>query len=359
LKHKKYQNNPDSVEAFFQALEIEKDRLERLQKPFTVLMFLNLDRRALKELEPIFILGDEITLVEWDELSHLKVNDLWHEVAVFARSNPILLRVDSEKPIPRMTVFQPVLVTLTTYGPEAAVATASDRLDILRAILNMSSLLGKFTYFRSKPSHLSSILPSPIYGTFDDSGQLVITYYTTEKYVYTRSTIKEQQFANVQYLLPFFAKHVQYPDTYHHIAGLMRLYQDALDINLPRPAFLAMWQVLESAVRFRQEKTPQREIASRVSALIEPDPILHDALKLLTNLRNDMVHSGEFLERGDATFFTLKLIADACLSRLVALANGFPTVHSLCDYIENVTLGDSALKRKMEVLSTIQQHRQG
>jgi hypothetical protein len=357
LKYKKYQDNKDAVSAFLQALEVEIGQMERKKKLFKVLMFLNLDYQDIQELEPISVLGDKILLKQWGELSALRTNDLWRRIQFWDRSNPILLRIDQKGAVPNLTVFQPVLFDMETYGPEAAVAMASDRLDILRAILNISSLLGGFTYVRSVPKHLSTVLPTPIYGIFDISGGLVSTYYTIEEYRYTKAKIDARQLSNAKYLLPLFAHNIRYPDTYHHILGLMRLYQDAIDISSPRPAYLAMWQVLEAAVTLGQEKVPHREIVPRVSALLQIDPLFQDAVKLLADLRNDLVHSGKFLARGDNAFFTLKLIVDDCLHRLFALARDFPTVHKLRDYVEHITLSDSALERRRKVVSTIQQHR--
>lgn len=357
FKYKKYRENDDLASAFLEALEVEIRQLKRERRFFHVLMFLNLDRSDIQDLEPISILGDKIILKQWNDLSPLKTDDLWQRIRSSDPSNPIWLQLGQYKRLPNTFDLLPVLLDVETYGPEAAVTVANDRLDVLRAILNMSALLGSFIYFRSEPKHLSAILPTPIYAIFDFSGNLVDTYYTIERYDYKKTRIQDTQLSNIKYLLPIFDHDLTYPDTEHHVLGLMRLYQAALDIGSPRLAYLPMWQVLESAVTFRGERLDTKKIRSRVSNLFKIDPLFEDALKVLADLRNELAHSGEFLERGDDAFFTLKLFADECIRRLLALAKDFPTVHELRDYITYATLGDGVLARKKKVISSIQQHR--
>ena len=360
MKYKKYSENNDVVSAFLVALEVELRQLGRKQKTFSVLMFLNVDRSDILNLEPISILGDRIVLKQWDELDPLKVDDLWQQVWSRDRTNPIFWQTGQNEPVPHIGTFRPVLLEVETYGPEAALAIASDRLDILRSILNMSAILGVFTYFRAEPKSLSSILPTPIYGIFDSFGNLVSTYITIEKYDYQIARIRgkhEKYLSNAKYLLSIFDHELKHPDTHHHILRLIRLYQGALDIVSPWPAYLAMWQVLESAVTLRGERVANETLRKRISSLTQLDPLSQDALNLLDGIRNELVHAGVFLEESDDAFFTLKLIADKCIVELLNRATDFSTVNDLREYFTYATCCNAVLDRKKQVISTIQKHR--
>lgn len=362
LKYKKYRENSDLFSAFSQALQVEVRQFEKKREKLSVLMFLNIDRRDIEQIEPISVLGDNVPLKRWGQLSFLSTDELWKEVELLSRTNSVLQGRDQGDLLPKKSIFQPVLFDVETYGPEAAVAIAEDRLDILRAILNTSMVLGRFTYFRSEPKHLSAVLPSPIYGVFDSSGNLVWPYYTIERYDYRKARIRDKQLSSAEHLLRIFSQPLEYPSTNHQVLGLLRLYQDALDITLPRQAYFAMWQVVESAVTFNKEGREglsPRDVVGRVSTLTgqDPFPFFRDALRLLADLRNDLVHSGEFLERGDDALFMLKLVADTCIMRLLSLAKDFSTIEELKEYISLVSLGDSDLARKETVISLIQEYR--
>jgi hypothetical protein len=317
-------------------------------------MFLNVRHHDIQELEPILILDTEIVLEKWNRLSHLQTGKLWQQISYSGRSSPILYHsTDRKKPIPKIGEFCPVIFEVETYGPEAAVTVAQERLDIFRSILNLSSILGRVTV-RSEPKYLSSVLPTPIYGIFDHSGNLVTNYYTVEKYDYRKVSISEEQQVNVRRLLSIFDHPLKYPDTGYHILGIISLYQEALDISSQRSAYLAMWRVLESSVTFGGERVTQRDVIRRIATLIDINPLFRDTLALLAELRNDLVHSGKFLEKGDDALATLKLITDTCLMRLLSLAHDLPNVNELREYLQLAPRGASDLARKERVISFIQ-----
>ena len=319
LKNKEYRENDDILSSFLKALEVESSQLEKNREVFNVLMFLNVDE-SIRSLEPISILGDVLSVKSWNELSPLRVDDLWKEKHLMGRSNAIFATVEN-KLVPRSWDFMPVLLSLKSYGPEAAVYLASDRFDVLRAILNMSVLRGHITFF-SEPKQLSVFLPTPVFGVFKSDGTMVSSYRTTEKYDYhdyRKSTIEDAWLPKAKSLLPFFEQELKYPSTSQHVLGLMRLYQAAIDLNSTSSAFLGMWQVLESAVTFGKENIRQSELVSRVSTLLNMDSMFQHSLKVLKETRNQLAHNGEFDEDDDDLLRILKLIADVCVSTLIGL----------------------------------------
>ncbi len=352
LKYKKYYEHPDPVVALQQAYDTELRILSRQRRSYTVLMFLNIDSKSLDNFGEISVLGDVLIHPTWNELTELDINQVWKQVSLYDRSNQIIRDLGKGRFYPNSVLFSPIIFKINTFGPEAAIEVASDRIDILRCIFNLPNVLGNFFIFRSTPSALSKILPSPIYAIFDNTGQLVNVYHTIEKYKYKKERISVDQEESIRYLLALFAAIPQSDSSLHYLLSVMRQYQKALDISLPQTAYLAMWQVLERSVSLG-DTINNREIEGRTSVLVELDPLFKDALHLLVKHRNDLVHSGVFPEHGDNIFFILKVITDAVISRLIQLTQQFQKTVELREYIRLATLSNKDLARKRQIIEKI------
>ena len=321
-------------------------------------MFLNVAEN-IRDLEPISILGDKLVIMSWNDSSKLKIDELWKEISLYHPSNPFFALLDN-KPTPRMWDFVPIILTTKSYVAEDAKSNAEDRFDILRAILNLSALRESVTFYRSEPKQYSIFLPTPVLGLFDLKGNLVTPFRTVEKLArtdYNKSVLKDTWLSYARKLLLLFEQEVKSSSTEHHILGVLRLYQQAIDMSSTGSAFLGMWQVLESAVTFGKENVDNQEIASRVCMLVGLDPLFRNGLKLFTEMRNDYVHNGNFVQEGDDLLPTLKLIAESCIFRLLYLAKEFHTVQELRAYLQYYSLGDSDLSRTINVIASIQKTR--
>jgi hypothetical protein len=321
-------------------------------------MFLNVDD-SIRELEPILILGDQIVIKKWNELVELKTDDLYKEITLHRPLNPLFVSLDN-KYLPRSSHFLPIMFTTQSYFPDDGAKIAEDRFDILRAIINLAALSESVTFFRSEKKQDSIFLPTPVLGVFDTNGRLVqprclFDYF--DRSDYAKTTLKDPWLSTSRRLLSLFKGELKSSSIEHHILGLLRLYQQAVDTTSPAPAFLAMWQVLESAVTFENEHINNQEINSRVDALLNLNPILKNSLKLFTNMRNDYVHDGIFDQDGFDLFPTLKLIAENCIFRMVELANQFSTINELHDYLIYNSLGETELNRRMKVIEFIKKIR--
>ena len=80
-------------------------------------------------------------------------------------------------------------------------------------------------------------------------------------------------------------------------------------------------------------------------------------IEIIIDKRNRLVHSGKFLEDGDRIFFILKLITDSIIRRFIYLADRYPTLPELKDYVSFSSLGDSDLARKQAVIEKITKER--
>ena len=346
------------LSAFLRVLELEINQLKTDQQVFNVLMFLNVGEN-IHDLEPISILGDKLIIKTWNDLSTFRTEELWKEISLNYPSNPIFAFLGN-KQRPRTWVFSPILLTAKSYVAEDAKSIAEDRFDILRAILNLSGLRESVTFYRSEPKQYSIFLPTPVLGLFDMKGNLVAPFRAVDKLDpddYKKSPLKDTWLSSARRMLPLFEQEVKSSSIEHHILGVLRLYQQAIDLSSTESAFLGMWQVLESAVTFGSENISNQEIASRVCELVGLDPLFRNGLKLFTEMRNDYVHNGNFVQEGDDLLPTLKLIAENCIIRLISLVADFHTSQELRVYLQYYPLGDNELSRTMNVIAAIQKTR--
>jgi len=358
LKYKKTTNPEQKLNLFVRALKFEIANLEKRKSEYRVLMFLNVDPSTISEFAQVNLLGETLSLISWNDVNGMDTSDLWQEVKFQDRNNPLLWDIpDLNKPAPDAVLFTPFLFVTKTYGPEAAVEIASNRMDLFRAILNVPSSLGQYTLFRSQPKALSEILPSPIYVIFDEHGKRKSIYFTIEKYEYKQKKIPNDRISSIQFLLSKTTVDHAVNSTWNYLINILRLYQKALDTTTTEAAFLTMWQVLENCIGLGEELTRNRDIQSRLSVFLQADPITLEMIEIIIDKRNRLVHSGKFLEDGDRIFFILKLITDSIIRRFIYLADRYPTLPELKDYVSFSSLGDSDLARKQAVIEKITEER--
>jgi len=358
LKYKRTNNPDQKINLFVRALKYEIANLEKKKSEYRVLMFLNVDPSTISKFAQVNLLGETLLLISWNDVNEMDTSGLWQEVKFQNRNNPLLWDIpDLIEPAPDVVLFTPISFVTKTYGPEAAVEIASNRMDLFRAILNIPSSLGKYTHFRSQPKALSEILPSPIYVIFDEHGKRKSVYYTIEKYEYKQKKIPNDRISSIQFLLSKITADHAANSTWNYLINILRLYQKALDTTTTEAAFLTMWQVLENCIGLGEELTRNRDIQSRLSLWLQADPITLEMIEIIIDKRNKLVHSGKFLEDGDRIFFILKLITDSIIRRFIYLADRYPTLPELKDYVSLTSLGDGDLERKQTVIFKITEER--
>jgi len=358
LKYKKTTNPEQNLNLFVRALKFEIANFEKRKSEFRVLMFLNVDPSTISEFAQVNLLGETLSLISWNDVNGMDTSDLWQEVKFQDRNNPLLWDIpDLIKPAPDEVLLTPFLFVTKTYAPEAAVEIASNRMDLFRAILNVPSSLGQYTLFRSQPKALSEFLPSPIYVIFDEHEKRKSIYFTIEKYEYKQKKIPNDRISSIRFLLSKITVDHATNSTWNYLINILRLYQKALDTTTTEAAFLTMWQVLENCIGLGEELTRNRDIQSRLSVFLQADPITLEMIDIIIDKRNRLVHSGKFLEDGDRIFFILKLITDSIIRRFIYLADRYPTLPELKDYVSFSSLGDSDLARKQAVIEKITEER--
>ena len=167
-------------------------------------------------------------------------------------NSPIIVKnqIDA-KPFPNRITFTPVIFDIETYDSGAALEIASEKLDLFRAIINMSLVIHKYTYFRSVPHAMSKILPSPIYVIICD-GKIDNVYSQSDKYHYKRVSIPEGKLSFIASLTLKFGNEPEAKSTWKFIKQILLLYQNSLDIVSPEFTFLSLWQVLENCLSLNE-----------------------------------------------------------------------------------------------------------
>jgi hypothetical protein len=357
LRFKKYREDRKPYRGFHGALLREMRRLERKRADYHVLMFISCKADDLEEFYNLALAGSQLIITDWDQLDPLDVGQFWQTI-IFHRLAPSLFHdFGDDSHFQRRLDFTPVVVSMNTFGPAAAVELAQNAFDLFRVCLNLPVISGHFSYFRSTPKALSPILPTPVYGVFAGDGHFKTVFTTIEKYEYKRVKISSKHASAAKSYLEKVNR-ISSKDIGGRVVRLLRLYQDAIDIHSPRQSYLALWHVLEGIADIEASEIQQREIEKRVTTLLHPDPVTKQLLHVLVDRRNKLVHTGDFPDDPDRLYFALKLIVDAALYELLQLAERLETPHHLDEFLSMASLGDTVLERKLDVIQYIRESRQ-
>ena len=339
----------DLVQCFSEALSVE---LTDVQKQ-TVLMFLNIEQPAIEALMPLTVHEAELRYSAWDVLEkHLDMEGFWTDLEVYLghHDTPLLKRVVHDDRILYLRQkrgFQPISTELETVDVASAVAIASDALDLLRAVFNLPSALRLLWRQSSSFAALSVFLPSPVYAVFDINGNYDTLYYTPERHHYR---LREVLAADLGFCRDFVAKlSSAIPGSLAHLlARSVRLYQDAFDFSNYRATYLGLWQLLEVLTLNEPDHQGRTQVDRRVACLLDlsGDEVLRDALRILRESRNSLVHRGIFPEYSDELVFTLKGIVGAMLQQVIDLTKHLDTETELREYYRLASSSDTDLARE-------------
>lgn len=331
-------------------------RLERNRADFHVLMFMNCRASDLAKFGTLTVAGLQVKIRDWDELDQLGTDKFWETIKLHGLAPSLFHDFGDGSHFQRRLDFTPVIVSLNTFGPEAAVELAQGAFDLFRVCLNLPVISGRMSYFRSAPQALSPILPTPIYGVFFGEADFKTLFTTIESYEYKQVKITKKHAAAAESYLEKVNR-ISSKEIGVKVQRCLRLYQDAIDIHSPRQSYLALWHVLEGIADINASEIPQREIEKRITTLLHPEPVIKQLLHVLVDRRNKLVHSGDFPDDPDPLFFALKLIVDAALFELLQLAEKLDSSQHLEEFFSMAPLGDSVLERKHEIIQFIQESR--
>lgn len=353
IKYKKVDNPNQKIKLFLNAVNYEYKKAVNQIRKYSVLMFLNIDRNSIKDFWDISILGETQKLISWNDIPKFGIQNLWEIINLQNKNNSILIKeIETDKPTPDIFTFTPFLYEVKTFDSGAALEIASEKLDLFRAIVNMSLVIHRYTYFRSEPIALSKILPSPIYVILCDN-KIDNIYSPVDKYKYKNESVPNNKLDFIKSLTSKFEVTPQAKSTWNFLRSILLLYQNSLDIVSPEFTFLSIWQVLENCLTLNETSINNQQILTRVKQLINCDPFVLEMVEILINTRNKYVHKGSYLEEGDSLLFNLKIITDEVIYQLIRLAEIYPSMPELQEYFSLNSLGNSDLKRKVNVIESI------
>jgi hypothetical protein len=353
LKYNKTINN-QNFELFLRAVKTELKHVNQQKSIYSVLMFLNIGDFSIFGCDDIEILGSKLQVLSWHEASNIYSQDLLKEIHFYKRDNPIILKLEENcDPSPNYLDFTPIVIRVDAYDSGSALDIAADRLDLFRFILNIPSVLSRYIYTRSEPGPLSKVLPSPIYVVCNKERGIEKLFFSSEKYQYTKQRILPDEKEFIQFFLAKLKTTPSPKSTWAFILNILRLYQKALDTVAVDASYLTMWQVFEISLSLGEQQLQNRDLRSRYECFLSLNAMDKTMINILFERRNRYVHSGRFLEVGDHSLFILKLFTDRIIRRLVSLAEQYPTLPEIREFVELSSKGDGDLERKKDVIEKI------
>jgi hypothetical protein len=349
----------DLVKTFKETLATEILSLERNQASFTILAFLNVEQEVIEPMFPIILREYKLCLPTWSGLDNLCVEQFWKELEMYFGTKhkmPLLQRIVDEKGVHYHKQKQnviPVTIELKALDPNTALYTAANALDFFRAVINLPSALSLFRKYGSSSSSLSKFLPSPIYGVFLSDGEYEKLYYAPESHRYKRQRITAEELDYCKDLLSDLRNAVP-GELKYLVVKAIKLYQQAFDFTEYQATYLGLWQLLE-VLTLNEPTQGRTQVDKRIVCLLDlrGDDVLRDAIKLLMNSRNTLVHNGVFSDYADGLVFTLKGIVDLMLLRIMELSDDLSTESELREYYRLVSQNDVDLRREASDIEMI------
>lgn len=358
LGYKHSNKMKSEIQYFRRALSVEYDHILKNKQKFRVCIFLNIKPEEVPSEYRSVILGTEFRRITWDDFFARFGKDIINQVFIKDSKNGIFSSFSSiEHQFFDTLSFTPIEISIETYSVSGAVQIASDNHDLLRCSLNLPSVLGSYSYFRSIPEPITKIFPTPLYIISFESKPDPIIYFTIQKFKYKSNTFDTKAWDSSQKLIDNFSEESEKESCWGYLTSLLFLYQQALDLTIPSQCYLALWQVIESGLKFGSERITSDDIYNRYSKIVNLEPIHREILKILSHTRNTYVHTGIYPEDGDRILFILKIFVDSFLLALINKANKFPTIHHLREYLSLVDLNNTELERKKFAISTVDNDR--
>ncbi len=352
VKYEKYKNGKDPVRLFFRAYNIELRQIQKKRTNYFVLTFLNLDYQSVTNLSNLPIFDDSLRFCNWNNLSEFNICDLLKQLERENENQDLFIK-SGEKLIPKTITFAPILFEIYTYDIEAAVDAANEKIDFLRAFINTSFSLLRYTYFRTKPKELSKVLPTPIYAVFNQDRKFIKIYYTLGDYSYSAIKIPKDRLKTIEYLMSIYSNLKNNNDLNSYLISILKQYQKALDMSNAEIAYLAMWRVLEYSVSLGEKDIKNHLIKSRTKTLINPNQIQKDVIEIVTDQRNLLVHSGVIPDDIDPIYFLLKNLVDQIIYHFVKLSHHFNSINELRQFLSYAELGNNDLEQRKQVIEKI------
>lgn len=350
---------------FVEKMEESMNFFEGQKSEYVVLTFLNVENQQFKSFEPFSVLGTDFKFLDWAEIQHLELSNFWNEIhkqfalsnqkpAIFSKYDPAVQEGESKYQIDTQS-FSPIVAEIKTF-PGAAVSVISERLDLLRSLLNLNKSVGLSMWFQNHPQPIAKIFPPPVYGVFSKNGALVNSAYNLEQYRYSIHKINEKTILGAKEFIGRFES-ASIGSSSNALMRFLYMYQQALDFTDVESQFLSLWQLLEAMVF--NEPGQKTQVPNRIATLLklEKYPVLGHGLKVLEKTRNQLVHTGYFPEGGNQHIFSLKKFVDLSLLLLIELSDSLSAEEELKTYFQFASVNKRDIEKVRKVIDFIEERR--
>lgn len=369
-KKEQVQSADDLIGMFKQIIKREILDLEKNKSPFTILAFLNIESQSIKSLNSLTVMNCRLQFPQWSEIENLDIDKFWKAVEIHliqggqeSIAKRILTPEGKIHFLRQKHDFVPVTAQVEAVDENTALYIALDSLDLVRAVFNFPSSLSLFRKYGNSSAALSRFLPSPIYGVFGPTGEFNQLFHITESYKYRQQKLSPD---SLEYCINLLndLQNANPGDLKHLIAKSLKLYQQAFDFSDYQATYLGLWQILE-ILTLNEPSKGRTQIDKRVACLLalRGDDVLRDAIALLMQSRNTLVHSGIFPDYSGELVFTLKGIIDEMLIKIIEISAFLTTEFELSEYyrlvsksnvdFENEIAGIDATKNVIDFIKNV------
>ncbi|MCB8928857.1 MAG: hypothetical protein H6652_24905 [Ardenticatenaceae bacterium] len=351
-----YERARDLINSFKQNFIEVYNEFQGNKSYFKCLTFLNLDVQPPCHFQ---ILDIEANFITWEELENsFELYPLWKEVykrqTLFSFPYKFVTKLTDGLKENTYSVnkkaFFPVLMEFETYGTLAAQTIVANRINLLRAVLNISEDIRLNWWYSAAASPISKILESPVYVVYQDNeSPEIFLHIPVGDYQYKVHSPDTKTIEFAKGLLKDF-KDSEEGDIKNLIMQLMIQYQQAFDLSFSNLIYLALWQVLERATL--NDPAKKSQIEARVITLLglNGKRIWENGISLINETRNKLVHDGVFPDYAEDLLFSLKGIVDGIILRLLELSKPLETVEKLGEFFQLATKPNNSLRIEKEQL---------
>lgn len=334
---------------FRKALAAEvRNYLKRPISPYTVLYPLHVTSSEYSGPDSFQVLDIQIRVCSWESVTkEFETEPFFKRVGTLPYNSSPNLKDD----------FVPLVLATHARDPSQAFAPAYESAHLLRSILNLQQSLFRGRLQYGYPTPLSVFLPPLAHAVFDKDGRFEHFAYSTEVIWKTgTNSLDMEQCRNAQDFINTLGVPKTARETAHLIADGLSRYGHALDTADRRTAFLMMWQILEQLTLQSSENFSQRQVTSRVNALLRQHISVKDSMRFLTDIRNTFVHHGQFPDDvALETLNILKLVVEQAIIELLNLKSDFQTTASLRRFYDHATEPSAVLEDRARIVEFLLQ----
>lgn len=333
----------DSFVATFE--DLVQQYLDLPLKEFKIIFVLNAREREISQVVPFSFFDVRVELADWSDLTHTFDYEKWADHSYFGG-------ITAKNEL-RSFAFIPLIASVSERGPDEAFQRANQVIHLFRAMLNLVQDFGRRKIGRSP---LAEFLPSPSYGVFSATGTFETLYYTNQKYKYQPQSFDDEDITRFKHIIGRLREPTSETDTMSLVLDALDKYGRAIDAIEWHEAFLWFWQVLE-LITLQTENIRMDDVTARLKLIHKHDLLWSDQFAMLKEIRNALVHRGQFSNSGMHEVNFIKVAVENLIFWLVDATKTLPSRKQLEWFYAYAPRGDGDLEELQSFLGTLRELR--